>query len=189
MPTDRTLTRRASAIYAEVLLQAAREESTIFEVSGQLEQMLSVIRGNVEFRNTLTDRTLPAELRLRIAREVFASFDAALLEVLGVMVERNDVLLLSRVSELYIDLAEQELDSIIIDVTTVVELDDALRDSIQKKYSAQLGKGVLLREHIDPTLVGGIVLSAHGRRIDASVSSQLENARVVLSTVPSGGER
>jgi F-type H+-transporting ATPase subunit delta len=189
MPTDRTLIRRTSAVYAEVLLQAARDEGTIFEVSGQLEQVLGVIRGNVELRNTLTDRTLPADARSGIAREIFASFDAALLEVLGVMIERGDVLLLSRVSELYIDLAEQELDSIIIDVTTVVELDDALRDSIQKKYSAQLGKGVLLREHIDPALVGGIVLSAHGRRIDASVSSQLENARVVLSTVPSGGER
>jgi F-type H+-transporting ATPase subunit delta len=63
----------------------------------------------------------------------------------------------------------------------VVELDDGLRDGIRKKYSAQFGKGVLLREHTDPSLVGGIVLSAHGRRIDASVASQLESARVVLS--------
>jgi len=35
--------------------------------------------------------------------------------------------------------------------------------------------------------MGGIVMSAHGKRIDASIQSQLEQARVVLSTV-SGGE-
>jgi F-type H+-transporting ATPase subunit delta len=189
MSTDRALIRKTSAVYAEVLLQAAREEGTIFEVSEQLEQVLAAVRGTIELRHTLTDRMIPAALRSRIAKEVFASFDAALVEVLGVMVERDDVLLLNRVGEIYIDLAERELNSIIIDVTTVVELDDALRSSIQKKYSAQLGKGVLLREHVNPALVGGIVLSAHGQRIDASVASQLENARVVLSTVSSGGGR
>jgi F-type H+-transporting ATPase subunit delta len=189
MSTDRTLTRKASTIYAEVLLQAARDEGVVFEVSGQLEQVLATIRGNVDLRNTLRDRTIPADTRLRIVREIFAGFNAGLVEVFGVMVERDDLPLLARVNEVYIDLAEQELDSVILDVTTVVELDDALRNSIQKKYSAQFGRGVLLREHIDPALVGGIVLSAHGRRIDASVVSQLESARVVLSTVPSGGER
>jgi F-type H+-transporting ATPase subunit delta len=189
MPTDRTLIRKASTIYAEVLLDATRGEDSIFEVSGQLGQVLAIIKGNLELRGTLTDRTLPGEVRAGVAREVFAGLDPALLEVLGVMVERGDIQLLGRVHEVYVDLAEQELDAVFIDVTTVVELDEGLRDHIQKKYSAQFGKGVLLREHVDPSLVGGIVLSAHGRRIDASVVSQLESARLVLSTIPSGGGR
>jgi F-type H+-transporting ATPase subunit delta len=189
MPTDRTLTRKASAIYAEVLLDATRDSGTIFEVSGQLGQAFAIIKGNLDLRNTLTDRTLSGEVRAGVAREVFAGLDPALLEVLGVMVQRGDIQLLGRVNELYVDLAEQELNSIFIDVTTVVALDEGLRDSIRKKYSAQFGKGVLLREHIDPSLVGGFMLSAHGRRIDASVVSQLENARLVLSTIPSGGGR
>jgi F-type H+-transporting ATPase subunit delta len=123
-----------------------------------------------------------------VAREVFAGFDEALVGMLGVMVEREDISLLDRVNDIYTELAEKELDSLIIDVTTVVELDDDLRASIKKKYSAQCGRDVLLREHIDSALVGGLVLSAHGRCIDASMVSQLENARLVLSTVSSGGE-
>jgi F-type H+-transporting ATPase subunit delta len=189
MPIDRTLIRRASTIYAEVLLDAARDEGAVFEVSGQLEQVLAIIKGNLELRSALTDRTLSGEARAGIVREVFAGLDPALLEALGVMTERGDIPLLGRVNEIYLDLAERELDSVFIDVTTVVELDEGLRDRIRKKYSAQFGKGVLLRERIDPSLVGGIVLSAHGRRIDASVVSQLENARLVLSTIPSGGGR
>jgi F-type H+-transporting ATPase subunit delta len=189
MPTDRTFTRRTSAVYAEVLLQAAIDADAVFEVSGQLEQVLGAIRGNVELRNALMDRTLPAETRSRVATEVFAGLDAGLLQVLGVMLERDDIMLLGRVSEVYGDLAERELDAVIIDVTTVVGLDEGLRDQIRTKYATQFGKGVFLREHIDPTLVGGIVLSAHGRRIDASVVSQLKGARAVLSTVSSGGDR
>ena len=37
-------------------------------------------------------------------------------------------------------------------------------------------------------IIGGIVISTHGHRIDASIASQLESARLVLSTAPTGGE-
>ncbi|MDR1014940.1 MAG: ATP synthase F1 subunit delta [Coriobacteriales bacterium] len=181
MPTDRTFARKASAVYAEVLLEAAAGRNTAFEVSGQLEQVLAAVRGNVDLRNALCDRTIPAPSRAAIAREVFAGVDAALVEVLAVMVERDDISLLSRVNEAYTGLAEQHLGAVILDVTTVVGLDEGLRGRIREKYSSQFGMDVLLREHIDRSLVGGIVLSTHGRRIDASVVSQLENARAVLS--------
>ena len=181
MPIDRTLIRKASNIYAKTLLEAVKAEDAVFVVSGELEQVLTTIRAHAGLRNTLTDRTLSEGFRSDLLREVFRGFNPILLEVLSVMLQRGELNLLSRINERYIELAEEALSSIIIDVTTVVELDDSLRDSIKKKYSAQFKKEVLLREHIDSSMVGGIVLSAHGNRIDASVSSQLENARNVLA--------
>jgi F-type H+-transporting ATPase subunit delta len=189
MITDRTLAKKASQVYAEVLLEAASVSSDVFEVSGQLEAVYKTIAGTVELRDVLTDRAIEVSTRQGIIRDLFADFDPALLSVLDVMVERGDIRLLNRINEAYVLLAEQALGAVFIDVTTVVELGEELRDSIRKKYSAQFGKDVFLREHVDPSLVGGIVLSTHGRRIDASVASQLENARRVLSTIPSGGGR
>jgi F-type H+-transporting ATPase subunit delta len=140
------------------------------------------VRGNIELRNTLCDRAIPVASRQAICAEIFAGLDAALLAVLSVIVERNDIMLVSRIAEAYLEQAEQALGAIIIDVTTAVPLDDALRAGIKEKYAAQLASDVILREHVDKSIVGGIVLSTHGRRIDASVVSQLENARVTLST-------
>ena len=54
----------------------------------------------------------------------------------------------------------------------VVELDDHLREVITKKAEADLGTNVVLREHIDKSLLGGILMSANGKRIDASVLSR-----------------
>jgi F-type H+-transporting ATPase subunit delta len=189
MITDRTLAKKASQVYAEVLLEAVSASSNAFEVGGQLETVYKTVAGTVELRDVLTDHAIEVSVRQGVIRDLFADFDPALLSVLDVMIERGDVRLLNRINEAYAFLAEQELNAVFIDVTTAVELDDALRSSIRKKYSAQFGKDVLLREYVDPSLVGGIVLSAHGRRIDASVASQLESARRVLSTIPSGGDR
>ena len=181
MPTDRTLIRKESAVYAQVLLEATQESSTIFEVTGQLEQANAVIRGNIDLRTTLFDHAIPVKTRIAIIEDIFAGFDESLLVVLGVMVKRDDLRLLGKVSEAFAMLAEEALNAVFIDVTTTVVLDGALRDSIKAKYSVQFGCNVLLREHIDPTIMGGVILSTHGISIDASVVSQLESARMVLS--------
>ena len=97
--------------------------------------------------------------------------------------------LLHRVVEEFNNLVEETLNVVILDVTTVVELDDALRQIIKDKFATQFGKEIMLREHIDSSILGGIVLGAHGKRIDASVTSLLEQARVALSSVTTGGER
>jgi len=181
MPTDRTLVSRTAKVYAETLLKAVSAQGLILEVSDELEQVLATVRAHNELGNTLKDRTIQGKARAGILREVFAGFNPMLLDVLAVMVERDEVRLLPRINEYYAQLAEDELDAVIIDVKTRIELDDSLRKLIREKYSAQFGRSVLLREHIDGSMVGGIVLSAHGRRIDASVNKQLENARNVLS--------
>jgi F-type H+-transporting ATPase subunit delta len=189
MPTDRNVTKKESQIYAQALLEAAQGEGTVFEVAGQVLEVLQTIRGSIDLHQALYDATLDAQARKQVIAELFKDSDPALISTLGVMVDRDDLDLLPRVTERYIELAEDALNATIIDVTTVVALDDELRKQIISKYSAEFGRGVLLREHVDPSIIGGIVLSTHGRRIDASIVSQLESARNVLSTVTSGGER
>ena len=88
----------------------------------------------------------------------------------------------------YENQVETKLNLCILDVTTVVELDDHLRDIIKQKAESELGMKVVLRERIDKSILGGIIMSAGDKRIDASVASQLNNARIVLKKKTDGGE-
>jgi F-type H+-transporting ATPase subunit delta len=181
MKTNSLQTRAKASVYAEVLLEAAKASGKVFDITGDFGELLSIVRGSLELRKTLTDKAISAEDKKALIVEIFKQFSPELLTMFGVMVERQDLSLLSRVYENYAACAEEALNTVFIDVTTVVPLDDELRQQIITKYSSELGRGVMLREHLDPSLLGGIVLSTHGKRIDASVSSQLENARHVLS--------
>jgi len=181
MKTSLIQTRAKAAVYAEVLLDATKAADNLFEVASEFDELVAAVRGSIELRKALTDTAIPAEAKKGLVAEIFRGFAPELLATFNVMVDREDLSLLPRVRETYVALAEDALDAVFIDVTTVVPLDDALRQQIITKYSAQLGRGVLLREQVDSSLIGGIVLSAHGKRIDASVSSQLESARHVLS--------
>jgi len=173
--------RAKAKVYAEVLLEAAQASDAVFAVANEFDELVATVRGSKELRTALADPRLSGQAKKSIVEEVFAGFSTELLEVFAVMVEREDLPVLSRAFEAYMALAEEALGAVIIDVTTVLPLDDALRKQIKDKYSTEFKDEVLLREHIDPSLIGGIVLSNHGKRIDASVVSQLENARRVLS--------
>ena len=76
----------------------------------------------------------------------------------------------------------------VVDVVTRVALDDHLREVIKNKAGKDLGCDVVLNESIDTSLLGGIIMSAGDKRIDASVASQLNNARIVLKKKTDGGE-
>lgn len=190
MPIDRNLIKAQVATYAQVLLEAAKSEDKVFDVNAELDDALRIIRGSMDLRDALDDKTTPSEVRAGIVREIFKDFDAALVATLALMAERGFIGHLSRVCEAYTLAAEEATNSVVVDVTTAVALTDELRETLKKKMSAQFnGRTVVLQERVDKTILGGIVMSAHGKRIDASVTSQLENARIVLSTVPAGGER
>lgn len=190
MPTNRNLIKAEVATYAKVLLQAAQAENKVFEVNAQLHEALSTIRGHMDLHDALEDASQAPETRSAIVKGVFKGYDEALVSVLALMAERGFIDRLSRVCEAYTDAAEEATDSVVVDVTTAVALTDELRETIKNKLSAQYGnKTIVLQEHVDKSILGGLIMSAHGKRIDASIVSQLERARLVLSTVPSGGDR
>lgn len=191
MPINRHVQKEKVATYAQVLFDGANAEGgqeKVLTVRDQAERIIRIVRSNMDLSEALEEGTYTPEQRNKLASDVFADADPVLNQVLAVMAERGDFALLSRVWEQYGELIEQKLDLTVVDVTTVVELDDHLREVITKKAEADLGTKVVLREHIDKSLLGGILMSANGMRIDASVATQLANASKVLKETNDGGE-
>ena len=181
MPTNRQILKEKGAY-------EAGGQDAVLEVRDQAERILRIARSNMDLSDALEDSSYTPEQRGQLVRNLFASSNPVLVDVLAVMAEREDFALLSRVWASYGEQLERKLNVTVVDVTTVVELDDHLREVITKKAEADLGTNVVLREHIDKSLLGGILMSANGKRIDASVLSQLESARNVLKLSTDGGE-
>ena len=188
MRTSRALAKQLVSTYGTVLFDAAESSGAADVVSVQLDAVSRLVRSSSPLRDALRDDAVDVGIRAQLAREVFAGLESVLVETLAVMVERENFDLLSSVVEKYAEIAEERRGAVSVDITTAVELTEALRQAISAKLSADMGQGVVLREKVDPAIIGGIVINAHGRRIDASIASQLEAARTVLSTVSTGGE-
>ena len=191
MPNNRLLAKEEVATYSGMLLDAALEQGgaeRVLEVREQLDFVLRTYRGNADLREALGNPAYSPEQRHTLAVNVFDGIDPLAVSVIAVMAERGDLDKLSSTVNAYRNAAEEKLGVAVVDVTTVVALDDHLREVIKKKAEADLGTNVVLRESIDKSLIGGILMSANGKRIDASMTSQLEAARNVLKQTTDGGE-
>ncbi|WP_368041278.1 ATP synthase F1 subunit delta [Gordonibacter massiliensis (ex Traore et al. 2017)] len=179
------------AVYAAVLFDGAFEaggRDAVLEVRDQMVRVAESMRTNMELSVALSDPGYTPEQRAELARNVFAGCNPVLLDVLAVLAERGDAALLPRVLESFAEQLQSKLNVCVVDVTTAVELDDDLRRIITEKAEADLDTNVVLRESVDKSILGGIIMSTNGKRIDASVVSQLDHARNVLKTTTDGGE-
>ncbi|MBC2888958.1 ATP synthase F1 subunit delta [Senegalimassilia anaerobia] len=191
MPTNRLIVKEEVAVYAAVLFDGAFEaggRDAVLEVRDQMVRVAESMRTNMELSVALSDPGYTPEQRAELARNVFAGCNPVLLDVLAVLAERGDAALLPRVLESFAEQLQSKLNVCVVDVTTAVELDDDLRRIITEKAEADLDTNVVLRESVDKSILGGIIMSTNGKRIDASVVSQLDHARNVLKTTTDGGE-
>ena len=62
---------------------------------------------------------------------------------------------------------------ILADVTTALPVDEGFEEAIRQLLAAGKNDKVILREPIDPELIGGIKIRAAGRELDASVRHKL----------------
>lgn len=190
MAIDRNVLKQKISVYANAIISVAGDDrDALCAIDGELAEIVALRQSNNDLIRAFCDTSFSPEARQSAAAEVFADCDEGLATILGIMAYEGDFGLISLVAEEYTRLAEEALGNVIVDVTTVVELDDHLREIIGKKLADDFGKPAILREHIDKSILGGIIMSAHGKCIDASLASKIEEARNVLSTLPTGGER
>lgn len=115
--------------------------------------------------------------------EVLASASPELLAVLTELVQRDQLDILPAIADAYCTMTEEDDEVVGVTVTTAVPLDDALRASLTERCERELGRKVFLIEHVDPSIIGGIVLEARGQRRDISVKTRLRAMRDNLASI------
>ncbi len=175
--------------YARSLFELSSLTGTVTDAEAQLKQVVATIRGHVDLRDALADQTLPPAKKRDVLREIFGeAVVPAVLSIVQVVVESGNVDVLGEVATAFTQLVEDEFGVIPAEVTTAVPLTEELRASLSAKLEDALGKRVVLREKVDASILGGIIINVAGRVLDGSLLKQLNGMRTALSTASAGGE-
>ncbi len=93
------------------------------------------------------------------------------------LVESGIVPLAPRVRDEFERLYNDYRGQAMADVTSAMPLDDAMRASIAHQMQQVTGKRIILREKVDPSLLGGAIVRVGDTLIDGSVRRRLELLR------------
>ena len=162
-------------VYAEALLAAADKAGIADLAVEQLDQLTTgVLAEHPELAAVFASPRVSVDEKSRILDRLFADkLDPMVLRFLKVVAGRGRLGYVQYISSAARTLRDESLGRMVARVTSAVPLDDTLRGQVVEKLSAALNSQIVLRERVDPALIGGLVIRVGDTVYDSSVAGQL----------------
>lgn len=164
--------------YAEALFELGQEEGRLEALNDEISSVAGVFKENPDYLRMLSSPSMKAEDKTESIRSVFSGkISETALNFLCITAEKDRVRYILEIAKELDALVMEKLGIADISVTTPIPLSDRLRTALIEKLRKVTGKDVRLRESVDPALIGGVVLSYDGTRLDSSVRTKLDGLR------------
>jgi F-type H+-transporting ATPase subunit delta len=149
-------------------------------VREQLEQVVTAAAEVPELRELLRNPQLDPRARAAALEDVLAGGDQLLRNFLLVLVDKGRIGELEVIAEEFERLVAEQEGVLSAELTTAVELSDDDERRLLQQIETASGRKVEATRHVDPGLIGGIVLQVGSHRLDASVRGRLDRLRRAL---------
>jgi F-type H+-transporting ATPase subunit delta len=183
MATTRQTPLAIGDIYAEALLEAAQGQGALDEVAEQFDSLIAYMDTDPQFAAFLAAPTVDDDAREATLKRLFGErMTPILLNALLVLNRRSRSDILRAVHEQFCHRLLAARNQVAVSVRSATALSDAFRQQLAALFGERLGKQVRLREHVEPDLLGGMIVQIGDRRLDASIARQVEALRIRLRT-------
>ena len=161
--------------YARALLGVAVAQNVSDEVLTQLREIAGdVLSSNPKLAAAFASPRVSDDEKVRIIDRLFGDqVHPILVRTMKVMVQRGRLGYLSAVSRAADDLHDEVSGRVVAEVRTAVPLTDELRAEVTQRLNQSLNKQVRLKEVVDPSLIGGMVIRVGDTVFDSSVASRI----------------
>ncbi len=169
-------------VYARSLFQVAQEQDSLDDIHEQLGQFADAVNESQDLQVFLFSPYFSAQEKKESLGKVVEGADENLFRFLELLAERHRMPVVFRVRRTFDDMWAEERKRLEVAITSAVELDEETVETIGKRIEEQTGRDVQLSTHVDPDVVGGIVLRVGNMILDASVRARLERLRRQVSS-------
>lgn len=178
LSTSELKTDNVGRVYAQALLELARELGQVDTLADEVQQLLPIVEQGGELHRLLTHPAIGDTERGKIVRSVFEGKVSGLLyNLIRLLGDKGRLGSLPQVAAGYLLAVAEERGQIDVQAFVASELDPATARLVADQIGAALGKSVSLTQKIDPSLIGGLKIKVGDKLIDASVASQLRNMK------------
>jgi len=166
---------RLTDTYAQALLDNVPSDDRADEVAAELDGIVALLDEVEDFETLLTRAALSKSQRGELVGRIFSSRVSEPIEAfLGVLGNRDRLVLLRPSAARFHKLLNDRKGLLEVHVTTAAPLDDSQRPRVAAGISEALGSEVILIEHVDPEIIGGMQVRIGDRVFDGSVSDSLQ---------------
>jgi len=152
-------------------------------VHEQLSDFAAAVHDVRELRSVLRNPQVDARAKAGVLQDILGEADELVRNFLLLAAEKGRIGEIEEIAREFERLVAREERRIAVELTTAYELSDEEAGELIRQIEQASGRRVDATRHVDPSLIGGLVLQAGSLRLDASVRGRLNRLRREL--VPS----
>lgn len=176
------MSSEVSSVYANALFSLAKDmgDAALQEARSDLRQCAVLFSLNPDLTRLLSLPTLSVSERLEIAKKIFGD-DSLASRLIFLLIDHGRVPYLGEIAD---DFDARMLDyqeTTDVTVTTAVALSPEQKERLREALAKKLHQTIRITEHIDRSILGGVVVQYGDTRIDNSVKYRLDALREQLS--------
>lgn len=171
---DETIARS----YAGTLFELARRHEGLDAYGEAIEAVASLLEENPRFRLFLETPRIEAAQKKEVLRKAFdGKLPEHVVRFLLVTIDKRRQRLLRQIAREFHLLVDEHMDRTHVDVTVARSPDDETVERIVERFSGLLGKTAVPHVHVDPEILGGVIVRTGDTIYDGSLRRRLGRVR------------
>ena len=164
-------------VYARSLFEVAQEHDVLADVHEQLGQFADELSETHEMQVFFFSPYFSSQEKKEGIGKVLDGADERFVHFLELLAERHRLPAVFRIRRTFDGMWAEEQNLLSVKVTSAVELDAKTTKGIGERIEEETGRTVELSSHVDPDVLGGLVIQVGNMILDRSVRSRLERLR------------
>jgi F-type H+-transporting ATPase subunit delta len=171
--------------YGAALFDLADERKELDAVAGDLQSLRAMLRDSTEFRRLIRSPvvTRGAQGKSIEALAAEAKLSPLVRNFLGLLAQNRRLFALPEMITSFLSRLAERRGEVTAAVVAAQELTPAQRAAVDEQLRKAVGRKVAIDLHVDPSLLGGLVVKVGSRMIDASLKSKLHRLQRAMKGV------
>lgn len=171
--------------YAAALFDLSQSEGSLDAVESGLTDLQKLAGESDDFRRFLRSPVITADVKAGAMDAIIdkAGMQPTVANFVKVMARNGRLFALPAVIRQFQQLAAQARGEVSAEVTSAAPLSAAQLKTLADTLKQKIGKTVTLTEHVDASLIGGLVVKVGSQMIDSSLKTKLQAMKIAMKEV------
>jgi len=171
--------------YASALYDLAQSENSLEAAESGLVSIQKLIAESPDFSRFLRSPVIGTEEKTQVVEAILrkAHTNGLIANFMRLVARNGRLFALPVMIAAFRDLAARSRDEVLAEVTSAAPLNKTQLDSLAATLKQKIGKTVTLQEHVDPSLIGGLVVKVGSQMIDSSLKTKLTAMKIAMKEV------
>ena len=169
--------------YALALIELALESNKIEKVERDLADLSAMLASSADLGTLVNSPVLGGYRQEKALQAVAekAKFDTLTRNFLGVLAQNRRLNALEDILEAFRSELSRRRGEVAVEVQAARAMSASQMESLQRAITKSLGREVAMKAKVEPSILGGLIVTVGSKMIDDSVARKLERLKAAMS--------